>query len=356
VTETTPALVFEAKDAPMARVRVAVPTLGPGEVLVRVRCCTLCGSDLHTMEGRRSVGAPMVLGHEIVGTVEAVGAGGLRDTAGRELGVGDRIAWAVAVACRACAACERGAPEHCTARFKYGHAAFDRWPLSGGLAGHAQLVAGTAIERVPEGLSDAVAATATCAGATVAAALRHAGDLEDRRVALFGAGMLGLSAAAFARALGAAEVIAVDVDPARAERAQDFGATASVGPDRSARSIRDVAPDGVDVALELSGASPAAAEALAALRVGGHLVLVGAVAPAPPIEVLPEDLVRRRLTITGVHNYLPEDLRTALDLLARADAPFAGCAAPPRPLDELEPAIESARRDGFLRATITPWS
>ena len=353
MTETTPALVFEAPDAPFARVEVEIPTPGRREALVRVRCCTLCASDLHTMEGRRSVGAPMVLGHEITGVIEAFGRGGVRDSAGRELGVGDRVAWAVAVACGACAGCERGAPEHCTARFKYGHAAFERWPLSGGLAGHALLVPGTAIERVPEGLSDAVAATATCAGATVAAALRHAGDLEGRRVALFGVGMLGLSAAAFARAKGAADVIAVDVDPARAERALAFGATAAVAPSVQ-RSLKDVAPDGVDVALELSGASPAAAEALGALRVGGRLVLVGAVAPAPSIEVLPEDLVRRRLTISGVHNYLPEDLRTALGLLASSDAPFASCVAPPRPLGELEAAIADARRDGHLRATIAP--
>lgn len=69
MSETTPALVFEAPDAPIARVRVEVPAPGPGEALVRVRCCTLCGSDLHTLEGRRAVGAPMVLGHEIVGVV-----------------------------------------------------------------------------------------------------------------------------------------------------------------------------------------------------------------------------------------------------------------------------------------------
>ena len=102
MTETTPALVFEAPDAPIARVQVEVSTPGRSEALVRVRCCTLCGSDHHTMEGRRSVGAPMVLGHEIIGVIEAVGPGGVRDSAGHELGVGDRVAWAVAVACGAC--------------------------------------------------------------------------------------------------------------------------------------------------------------------------------------------------------------------------------------------------------------
>ncbi|MHC4891978.1 MAG: hypothetical protein ACYTFV_01190 [Planctomycetota bacterium] len=64
--------------------------------------------------------------------------------------------------------------------------------------------------------------------------------------------------------------------------------------------------------------------------------------------------MRRRLTISGVHNYLPEDLRRALDLLVLSDAPFARCIAPPRPLGELEAAIADARRLGYLRATIAP--
>ena len=355
---TTRVALFHGPGAPLELREVAIPRLGPGEVLVAVRCCTLCGSDLHTLGGARSGPAPAVLGHEIVGTVEALGEGGAVDVDGRALALGERVVWSLVVPCGDCEGCARGRPQHCTRRFKYGHEAFADAPLSGGLARHCVLVRGTAIVRVPGDLDDALAATASCATATVAAALRAGGSARGDAVVVFGAGLLGLTAAAMAQDGGARHVTVVDRDPERARQSKGFGATDAVIAGGDAASVRDrllaVQPGGFDLALELSGASAAAATALDAVAVGGRVILVGAVAPGPPIELLPERLVRRRARVEGVHNYAPEDLRTAIDFLARTRLPFRERIAEPLGLERVDAAVAAARDGSHLRVAVTP--
>lgn len=135
------------------------------------------------------------------------------------------------------------------------------------------LLPGTAVVAVPDGLPDAVAAPASCATATVAAAVAAAGPLSGREVLVTGAGMLGLTAVAMA-ALGGARVTAVDPSPARRARAAGFGAT----------RVLDVGepPGPADIALELSGSTDAVRLCLSALGVGGTAVLAGSVSPRTP--------------------------------------------------------------------------
>ena len=125
------------------------------------------------------------------------------------------------VHCGTCFFCTHSLPNKCECLFKYGHEAItSARALSGGLATHCQLNRGTALVRVPDSLPDAVACPASCATATIAAALRHAGDLTDAVVLIHGAGMLGLTAAAWASVRGAKAVVlcdtrAIDWKPAR---------------------------------------------------------------------------------------------------------------------------------------------
>src|SRR5262249_28300869 len=104
----------------------------------------------------------------------------------------------------------------------------------------------------------------------------------------------------------------------RLGRATAFGATHTVGDVAQLATVVHSATDGygADVALELSGAATAAEEALARLRLGGRCVWVGTVLPTPPVPVAPETVVRRHVTMHGVHNYQPRDLRDALTFLA----------------------------------------
>src|SRR5262249_39058127 len=152
--------------------KFATPAPQTGETLVTVLGCTLCGSDLHSVDGRRTVPVPTVLGHEIVGTIAAFGdASPQRDFAGRELRVGDRITWGIVASCGKCFLCCRGLPQKCAHAVKYGHESLRPGrELLGGLADHCLLTPGTAIVRLPEALPLGVACPASCATATIAAA------------------------------------------------------------------------------------------------------------------------------------------------------------------------------------------
>lgn len=197
---------------------------------------------------------------------------------------------------------------------------------------------------MPAGLPDVVAAPASCATATVAAALRAGGALGGRRVLVTGAGMRGLTAAAMAAEAGA-EVTVLDPDPARRAAAGRFGAVPG-GPD----------PVDVDVAVELSGAPSAARTCLAALGTGGTAVLAGSVSPGDPVPLDPERVVRGLHTVVGVHNYRPGDLRAAVDFLAAHHDryPFAELVGGRFRLDKLDLAVAAARAGDRPRQAVLP--
>lgn len=356
-------VVFTAAGEPLQLVHFPLPTLSTGEVLVRVTCCTVCGSDVHTYEGRRSTPVPTILGHEIMGTVELLPSGeSVCDVAGQPLAVGDRITWSIAANCGGCFYCERDIPPKCESLFKYGHEVIDDvHPFSGGLAEVCHLAKGTPIVRVPAELPDSVACPANCATATVAGALRVAGDCRDQIVLIQGAGMLGLTACVMAASGGAAEVIVCDVDQQRLEAAKQFGATRCLsvrdGLDDLTAVVNEATSDrGVDIAIELSGAPASVAAGLKLLRIGGTYVLVGSVYPADDVPVSAEWVVRRWLNIHGVHNYLPEDLATAIAFLQneQANYPFADLVTASFPLSAAEEAFEYTIRERALRVAVVP--
>jgi alcohol dehydrogenase len=351
------AAVFVGAGRPLEWRTVPVPEPVGAEVLVRVTACTLCGSDLHTFEGRRVVAVPTVLGHEIVGTIAAFGPAALRrDLVGQELVVGDRIAWSIVASCGACFLCRRDLPQKCERMVKYGHEAWrPGLELTGGLADHVMLAPGTALLRLPIDLPDEIVCPASCATSTVAAALEAAGPLAGRSVLVLGAGMLGLTACAMARSAGAAEVIGCDVRAGRRERAVVFGATRTTAPADLREIVNAVtAEHGVDAVLELSGSSDAFARGLELLRIGGTLVLVGAVFPIPAVAVEPERLVRRQLTVRGIHNYAPRHLLTAVRFLAERRFPFETLVSGWLPLRDTEEAFRRARGPVVFRVGVRP--
>jgi len=356
------AAVFDGPGLPFRL--TALPYTGPaaGEVIVRVALCTICGSDLHTTAGRRHGPTPCVLGHEVVGTVEAVGEGA-RDVAGRPLDVGRRVAVGVGTRCGACFYCTRALPQKCESLVKLGHtrAEGDDGPF-GGLATHCRLPAGAVVVPVPDGLPDEVAAPAGCAAATATAVLRTAGpEVAGGCVVIFGAGMLGLTAAAMATARGAAAVVVCDVDVNRLLRSRAFGATHTIPlPDESgalSAVVRDqTGGRGADVVLELSGAPVAAAWGIDTLRTGGKAVWAGGVLPTEPVAVLPERVVRGCLTVAGVHNYMPSDLETAVEFLAahHIHFPFAELVEVAYPLTAVDEAFHVAATARPVRVGVRP--
>lgn len=356
------AAVWDGPEAPLRAERVGQVELGPGDALVAVELATICGSDLHTLAGHRPGPAPSVLGHETVGRIIALGAGSApTDVRGRTLTPGDRVAVGIYAACGECVRCRIGREQKCDKLFKYGHL-LSRDPdvLTGGYASHLHVRQGTPLVRV-DLLPAAVAAPLGCATATavacVVAALadsRLPVDLAAPSIALAGvratvtgAGLVGLIGAALLADHGAC-VTVVDPHADRRARAIRFGASSALTPGEPTQPA--------DLFLELSGSPAAAGGAIDATAIGGTVVLAGTVSPGVTLSWQAQDLVRKLITVHGVHNYRPADLAMAARWSERAMGrlPLDELAGPTFPLSRVQTAIDTAHHSTALRVGITP--
>ncbi len=329
-----PNLPFQMESAPLP------DELHPGEVLVQISLATICGSDLHTTEGRRSAPTPCVLGHEAVGYV----AGGER----RGITRGQRVTWTLADSCGHCAPCAHWhLPQKCEHLFKYGHAALgDGSGLNGCYASHILLRPGTHIMAVPDALSDSVAAPANCALATIVNALETLPD-PCHRALVQGGGLLGIYACAWLRHRGVSEVFCTDLSPQRLALVAEFGGIPV--------PAGGIMPD-VDLVLEVAGSSAVIPEGVKALRPGGHYVWAGMVHPETKLDLTGEAVLRKCLTLRGVHNYAPHHLADSLDFLAQNHQrlPFEKLTSPPLPLEKLNEGFDLTRTRQWQRVAIQP--
>jgi putative phosphonate catabolism associated alcohol dehydrogenase len=314
--------------------------LRPGEVLVRITLATICGSDLHTLDGRRSAPTPCVLGHEAVGHVV--------NSAREGIATGQRVTWTLADSCGHCAPCSQWhLPQKCEHLFKYGHAAStDGSGLNGCYASHIVLRPGTSILPVPAELPDAIVAPANCALATIVHALDVLPAPCDRAL-VQGGGLLGIYACAWLRHRGVSEVFCTDLSPQRLALVAEFGGI----------PIAPGAPvPQVDLVLEVTGNSAVIPDGVRALRPGGHYVWAGMVHPETKLDLTGEAVLRKCLTIRGAHNYAPEHLAVGLDFLARNHPrlPFDKLVSPPLPLERLDEAISLTRERTWQRVSVQP--
>jgi alcohol dehydrogenase len=359
---TSLAAVFRAIGEPLVLERFPIPELSGAEALVRIRCATICGSDLHSYFGRRTSPMPCVLGHEMVGEIAAIGPDGARDYRQAPLALGDRVTWSMVWSCGLCFYCRHGLRPKCERLFKFGHEEIAPGrALIGGMAEYCYLPEGTAMFRVPSNLPDAVASPANCATATVAAVLRTAGPVEGEVVVIHGAGMLGLTACAMAASAGAALVIVIEPDSQRRERALQFGAGVALDsvmePAEILAHVKALsAGRGADAGLEFAGYPESMELGISLLRMGGRFVMAGATFPSRPAQLSAEQLVRRMIRITGVYNYIPEDLETALAFLAQVvdRYPFETLVGAEFPLREVNKAIAFAENERPPRVALIP--
>jgi threonine dehydrogenase-like Zn-dependent dehydrogenase len=248
------------------------PTPGAGEVVVQIRASGMCGSDLHYYRAPHNPELPMakrtIGGHEPCGNVAAVGAGVPAHVAK----VGDRVMVHHYHGCATCRHCRTGWPQLCAPdkRVVYGVRAH---------GGHAPYMKTRADTLIPlhEALSFEAGAALACGTGTAWGALQRVQLAGDETVAVFGQGPVGLSVTLLAAARGA-RVIAIDIDAARLELARSFGADATVDAAQGdvAQAVRELTGGrGAQVAIETSGATPAATAALRAVDVWGKVCYVG---------------------------------------------------------------------------------
>jgi L-iditol 2-dehydrogenase len=265
------ALVLEERMR-LALRQVPDPMPDKDEVLIRVQACGICGSDVHGIDG--STGRripPVVMGHEAAGIVQAVGSEVKGWTEG------DRVTFDSTIFCGECWFCARGRINLCDRRRVLGVSCAD-YRQDGAFAQYVA-VPSRILYRLPEGLSFERAAMVEALSVALHAVRITPVGPGDTAVVV-GAGMIGLLAVQALRSAGCT-VVAIDVDEERCQKARLFGADRAViaGPD-APRKVRDMTGGrGADAAFEVVGASPALATALASVRKGGSLTLVGNLAP-----------------------------------------------------------------------------
>jgi L-idonate 5-dehydrogenase len=252
--------------------QVPTPEVRPDQVLVRVRCGGICGSDLHYYRhggfGTVRIQEPMVLGHEVAGVIEAVGSDVTRFEAG------DRIAVSPSRPCGLCRFCQQGLQNHCLDMRYYGSAM--RTPHVQG-AFRQQLVVETHQAHL---LADSVSDAEGSMGEPLAVALhavRRAGPLLGKRVLVTGCGPIGALVVIAARRAGATEIVATDVAPHPLRKVLQVGADEALNmaeqPDALARYGAD--KGSFDVLFEASGNEQALTGAFGALRPRGIVVQLG---------------------------------------------------------------------------------
>ena len=359
------AATWQGVGRPLQEVAVPGVRLQRGDALVRVSLATICDGDVLTVTGRRPGAAPCVLGHEQVGRVVEADAHA-RSLDGRRLLPGARVVWSTVVACGRCVECQRGLPQACATLERYGHAAVRRsWELAGGFASHVHVRRGTAVVVVDDdAVPDAVLAPVSCGVATAAEAVHRASSvlglaggpgLSGQVVVVTGAGVRGLAATAMATQAGA-RVVVVDESEPRRLLACRFGAAAVAHPQEArgplalARALAQVDRSGRHrtVGLETTGSAAAAGLLLDAVGVGGVVVLAGPSAPGPAAAVLPERVTTGLLTVTGVHDYAPSRLASAVAFVAeqRHRYPFEELVGHVVALDRLDEGLRLAGAPG----------
>ena len=332
------------------------------DVLVGVSLATICGSDLHTVSGRRGADTPCVLGHEIIGRVAAPTH--LCSATGETLREGDRVTWSLTTSCGTCDYCvNRNLPQKCETMFKYGHAPSEgASALSGGFSTHILLRPGTAIYRIPDAVTDREVVPINCALATVVNGLGTIGMQPGETGVIHGSGMLGIYAACYLRENGYAHIAVVDINEERLEIAKRFGATHTFNPNKTSVSDIDAALKeltdgrGADLAVEVSGATIGIPNLVTWLAVGGRCVTLGYVYPNADISIDAHQLVTKCITLRGVHNYHHTALGTSLRFIAenRGRYRFGELIGKTYPLSDINTAFADAMDQEALRIAIDP--
>ncbi len=314
------------------------PEPGPGEVVVRVATCGICGTDLHefiagpivtSVEPHPLTGArnPQILGHELAGDVVSVGPG---VTAVAE---GDRVAIMPLAYCGRCAYCRRGLQHLCATMACVGlsHA----W---GGMAEYAT-VAEYQVVRLPEGVTHRQGALIEPT-AVAAYGVERAGVGPGDRVLVTGAGPIGALAALCARAAGAAVVYVSEPNPARRARAETLGVATVLDPtavDVPARLREETDGLGVDVAIECSGHPAGFTAAVRSLRRRGTLAQTGLFVGEASVE--PMLWALNDLTIVGTWCYWVYDFDRIAAQIAAGDLPVERIVTGTVALDEAPDAF-----------------
>ena len=324
------------------------PEIGKTDVLVRVKACGICGSDVHGYDGSsgRRI-PPIVMGHEAAGVIEAVG-----DDV-RDFSAGDRVTFDSTVYCGECVFCRRGEVNLCDNRMVLGVSCGD-YRRYGAFADFV-MVPERILYRLPDELSFDAAAMIEAVSVAVHAVRRSKAKAGDSALVV-GTGMIGLLIVQVLSHTGCRPIFAVDIDDGRLALAKQFGADTVINANNTeatAAIVEATGGFGVDVALEAVGATPTIRTAIAAVRKGGSICLVGNISAS--IELPLQSVVTRELTIYGTcasQGEYPE----CIDLMSRGIIDVEPLISARAPLEDGAEwfARLYAREAGLMKVVLNP--
>jgi S-(hydroxymethyl)mycothiol dehydrogenase len=362
VTQSVQGVVARSVGAPVELVTVLVPDPGPGEALVRVQACGVCHTDLHYREGGINDDFPFLLGHEAAGVVEAVGP----DVT--EVAPGDFVVLNWRAVCGQCRACRRGEPQYCFAT----HNATQKMTLEDGTVLSPALGIGAFVEKTlvaagqctkvdPEAPPEVAGLLGCGVMAGLGAAMNTGGVKRGQSVAVIGCGGVGSAAIAGARLVGAAKIIAIDVDERKLAWATEFGATHTIhsrGLDRDAvvDAIQGLTDgNGADVVIDAVGRPETYEQAFYGRDLAGTVVLVGVPTPDMRLDLPLLDVFGRggALKSSWYGDCLPSrDFPMLIDLYRQGRLPLERFVSERIGLGDVEAAFAKMHRGEVLRSVV----
>jgi L-iditol 2-dehydrogenase len=269
----------------------ADPQPGPDEVLIRVKACGICGSDVHGYDG--STGRripPLIMGHEGAGVIEAKGINV------RSLSIGERVTFDSTISCGRCRFCRNGSMNLCEERQVLG-VSCDDYRRDGAFAEYVS-VPHHIVYRLPDTFAFEHAALIEAVSVAVHAA-KITNIQPGSSAVVIGAGMIGLLAVQAFRAYGCNKIIAVDLEPSRLDMALKMGASEAFLADDTEliARIAKSAGSGADIAVEVVGTQASVLTAIQCVRRGGTVTLIGNLAPT--IEIPLQAIVTRQIRLQG---------------------------------------------------------
>ncbi len=320
---------------------VPVPLPASGEILVRVAACGICHTDLHYLDhGVKTFKTPVILGHEVSGTVASVGTGVTRF---RE---GDRVLLPAVFTCGTCRPCRTGRENICEQMKMLGN------HVDGAYAEFVVAPARDAFSLPPE-IPLAEACLIGDAMSTPYHAVRHRAQVRlGETVAVFGCGGVGINAVQFA-ALAGGHVIAVDIDDHKLELAREFGARDVLnarGVERVDKELKKRTGGGVDVAMEIIGKPETIRNAYESLRPGGRLCQVGYT--AEPVTLAFSKMMFYELQVIGSLGCRPSDYPELIELVRSRRARLEPLVTGRYPLEQITVGLDTLRRGEGIRGIV----
>lgn len=322
---------------------VAEPIPGNGEILVRVAACGICHTDLHYLDhGVSTFKSPVILGHEVSGTIAGLGAGV------SQFQEGDRVLLPAVFTCGVCRACRTGRENICAQMKMLGN------HLDGA---YAEFVVAPAKDclALPQEIPLAEACLIGDAMSTPYHAVKHRAQVRvGESVAVFGCGGVGMNVVQFS-ALAGGHVLAVDIDDQKLEWARQFGAgdvLNAKGVDRVDKQVKKRTGGGVDVAIEAIGKPATLRAAFDSLRPGGRLCVVGYSAEAVTLPF--SKMMFFELQVIGSLGCRPTDYPELIELVRSRRVKLEPLVTGRYPLEGIFDGFEALRRGKGLRGIVLP--